>query len=85
MSEEAHPRRRLSTGQTAFLVIGGLVLYVLAPGPVGLLAHFTGAEWIESAIPVLFYPLTYLHEHVPLVRMFYSAYFEWISGISGIT
>lgn len=84
MSDEIQSRR-LSAGQTAFLVLGGLVLYVLAPGPIGLLAHFAGAEWIESAIEVPFYPLIYLHENVPLVRMFYDVYFNWLSGICGIT
>lgn len=85
MSDDAPTTRRLSTASTGCLLFGGLVLYILAPGPLGLLSHFTGSEWGESAIQIVFYPLVYLHARFPLVASFYVAYFEWLERLCGIT
>jgi len=64
------------------LVLGGLVLYLLSPGPVlWLLTHANGeAEpLVETVIPflaVFYYPIELLQEHVPIIKVFYDAWFS---------
>lgn len=85
MSDDAPTTRRFSTASAGGLLFGGLVLYILAPGPLGLLTHFTGSEWVDSTFQIVFYPLVYLHERFPLVASFYEAYFEWLQRLCGIS
>jgi hypothetical protein len=85
MSDDAPAPRRLSTTSVGCLLFGGLVLYILAPGPLGIIAHFTGSDWFESTFQIAFYPLIFLHGRFPLVASLYEAYFDWLSNLCGLT
>lgn len=74
MSEESHPRRS-SPPQIAFLLFAGLVVYALSPGPVGWIMKTADLMAFAPYIRVVYYPLKYLYDNIPLVRAVYDAYF----------
>ena len=82
MSEDARQNRRPSFGQVMLLVLGGLVLYLLSPGPVlWLLIHAEGdavslVEKVFLILSAFYYPVELLQEHVPIIKSFYDAWFS---------
>jgi hypothetical protein len=84
MSDESSPPRRLSTAQTGLFVFGGLILYVLAPGPLSLLTDLSGSPRIESTLRIVFYPLIFLCDRFPPVARLYDLYLEFLVRLCGL-
>ncbi len=82
MTENRHERRRPSPAQILFLFLGGLVLYLLSPGPIlWLLLEANGEASpllirIAPFLHTVYLPVELLQKHVPVVKSFYTAWFS---------
>lgn len=81
MSEQTPDRRHGSPAQLALLAFGGLVLYILSPGPVTWVVLRTNATWIMPIVSSVYYPLGLMADRVPLVQAFYETYFTLLGII----
>ncbi len=78
MSDETSEKRSSSTGWVTGMVVA-LILYILAPGPFGLLMKkelIRHDSTVGKAILFCFWPLGKLSEKAKPVESFYDAYFK---------
>jgi len=84
MPDSPQTPRRVSPGTLALFALGGLMLYILSPGPIYWLLFLTdghSTELDEYLLPVLngfIAPLQFAHDQFPMIQSFYKIYFSLI-------
>jgi len=75
MSDQTPDRRYGSPTQLALFAFGGLVLYILSPGPIVWVLKTANLGAAAPYVEVFFYPLKTLYDNIPLAKAFYDSYF----------
>lgn len=79
MPDSSQSPRRVSPGTLALFALGGLILYILSPGPIyWLLTLVDGDEHLVPILSGFLAPLQFAHDRFPMIQSFYKIYFSLI-------